>query len=168
MRDTSGIKFSWQVRRGGEAMSVNQLCTKCVVCDWEIKDEDFRVSYGDKQLKVCSDECVDKFNKTPAKYVHALLISICLGLGSNPALAQSADDAYKIIVAERQQLASRYDATARDVDDLEKKISLLKRDSSQEAKRAETELDKRLSAKSRDLKDLEYQIQDLDQVLKKS
>lgn len=143
--------------------------TKCVVCDCQIKEDEVKieVEFRDKKLTVCSEECADKFHKSPGKYVQAVLISIVLGLASNPALAESADEAYKIILNERSQLATRYDATARDVDDLEKQIANLKKDYSQEAKRVEAELDKRLSAKSREMKDLEFQIKDLDQALKK-
>ncbi len=140
---------------------------KCVVCDWQIEDDGIKVEFEEKKLLVCSDDCAEKFYKAPGKYIQALLISILLGLAANPALAESSDDAYKMIVAARTQLVSRYDATARDVDDLEKQVAVLKRDTSQEAKRVEAELDKRISSKSRELKDLEFQIRDLDQALKK-
>jgi len=141
--------------------------TKCLVCDCQFEDDGIKVEFGDKKVIVCSSECGDKFKKTPAKYIQAALISIFLGLTSNPAIAASADEAYKVIVAEQGQLVSRYDATARDVDELEKQIAVLKHDYSREVKSAEDELERQLTLKSRELTDLKFQIRDLEQALKK-
>jgi septal ring factor EnvC (AmiA/AmiB activator) len=141
--------------------------SKCLVCGDQLEDEVIKVEFDDKQIAVCSCECQDLFKKAPAKYILAAVISIFLGLTSNPAIASSVDEAYKFIVAEQGQLVSRYDATARDVDELEKQIAVLKHDLSQEAKRAENELEKQLTLKSRELTDLKFQIRDLEQALKK-
>jgi hypothetical protein len=141
--------------------------TGCLVCGDQIEDDSIKVEFGDKQIPVCSGECRDTFKKTPAKYIQAALISIFLGLASNPALADSVDDAYKMIVDEQRQLVSRYDATARDMDNLEKQIAVLKRDDSREVRRVEDELERQLSDKDRELKDLKFQISDLEQALKK-
>ncbi len=140
--------------------------SKCVVCDWKIEDEGIKVEFRDKHLDVCSDECAVKFRETPVKYFLAVVVAIFLGLNANPAIAGNSGEAYKIILAEREKLVSRYDNTSREVDELEKQIAVLKRSMSNEAKHAEEELEKELSAKSHDLKDLDFQIKDLDQVLK--
>jgi YHS domain-containing protein len=139
---------------------------KCVVCDYQVDNAGGSVEFGDKQLTVCSNECADKFKENPLKYLKAALISIILGLTVNPAIAASADEAYQMINAEKRHLMSRYDATAREFDQLEKQIAALRHDTSQEAGRAEGELDKELSYKSRELKQIEFQIRDLDQALK--
>lgn len=144
-----------------------EVHTKCLVCDWKIEDEGVAVDFEDKKLTLCSTECVDKFKKSPTKFIHSALISIFLGLSVNPALAASSDDAYRFIVAAQGQLVSRYDATAREVDELEKQIATLKRDYSKEAKLAEDELEKQLSEKSHELTDLKFQIQDLENALKR-
>jgi YHS domain-containing protein len=160
------VKF--ELRRVGLSTNHQAICDiKCLVCDDPIKDDAIKVEFGDKQISVCSGECHDKFKKTPAKYMQAALISIFLGLTSNPAIAASSDEAYKFIVAEQGQLVSRYDATARDVDELEKQIAVLKHDPSQEAKRTEDELEKQLSLKGHELTDLKFQIRDLEEALKK-
>ena len=145
-------------------MSEDRL-THCLVCECEI-EEHVEVKFGNKPLTVCSDECADKFKKNPVKYIKAAIVSIIMGLTVNPAIAASADEAYQIVATERTHLMSRYDATARDADDLQRRIAALKHDTSAEAGRAEDELDKELSEKTRELKDLEFQIRDLDQALK--
>ncbi|HEY9717196.1 MAG TPA: hypothetical protein V6C69_07000 [Trichormus sp.] len=145
-------------------MSESQL-THCLVCECEI-EEHVEVKFGSKPLTVCSNECAGKFKKNPAKYIKSLLISIIMGLTVNPAIAASADEAYQIIATERTHLMSQYDATAREADDLQRRIAALKHDSSREAGRAEDELDRELSDKNRELKELEFQIHDLDQALK--
>jgi hypothetical protein len=141
--------------------------SKCVVCDWQIEDDGIKVDFGEKKVTVCSSECEDKFKIAPTKYILAALISILMGLTSNPALAASTDEAYKLIASEQGQLVSRYDATARDVDELEKQIAVLKRDYSREVKSSEDELEKQLGIKSRELSDLKFQIRDLEQALKR-
>jgi hypothetical protein len=141
--------------------------TKCLVCDWQIEDDGIKVEFEDKKVTVCSSECADKFHKSPTKYIQAAIISIFLGLTSNPAIAASTDDAYKFIVAQQGQLVSRYNATARDVDELEKQIAVLRHDSSRQAESAENELEKRLDFKSRELTDLKFEIRDLEETLKK-
>lgn len=142
--------------------------TKCLVCDCQIEDDGIKIEFGDKKVTVCSSgECGDKFKKAPAKYIQAALISIFLGLTSNPAIAASSDEAYKLIVAEQGRLVSQYDATARDIDELEKQIAVLKHDYAREVKSAEDELKKKVTRKSQELTDLKFQIRDLDQALKK-
>jgi hypothetical protein len=86
---------------------------------------------------------------------------------TNAALAESSSDAYRILVTERDHLAARYDAAARDVDDLEKQITAVRHNSSRETDYAKTELDKLLDDKSRELKEIEFEIRDLNQALAK-
>jgi|688.fasta_scaffold143339_2 hypothetical protein len=141
---------------------------KCIVCDWQIDDgTGVEVDYQDRKLSLCSDECSEKFKKSPAKFVKAALISIVLGMTTNAALAESSSDAYRILVTERDHLAARYDAAARDVDDLEKQITAVRHNSSRETDYAKTELDKLLDDKSRELKEIEFEIRDLNQALAK-
>jgi hypothetical protein len=139
---------------------------KCLVCADEFHDNGAEVKFHHKQLTVCSTECADKFNANPIQYAKAALISILIGVSANPALASSSDEAYQMISTERAHLMTRYDVAARDVDDLQKQIAVLRHDTSREAERAESELDKQLSYKNRELQQLEFQIRDLDDAMK--
>jgi uncharacterized protein YndB with AHSA1/START domain/predicted nucleic acid-binding Zn-ribbon protein len=82
-----------------------------------------------------------------------------------PAMATTSTDAYQEIQAERSHALSKYDALAREADDLKRQIADLKRDSSSESARAADHLGKQLDDDNRDLTSLDHEIKDLDKAL---
>jgi ribosome-binding protein aMBF1 (putative translation factor) len=44
------------------------ITKKCPVCDWDINDGGIKVTVGDQQITVCSDDCAKKAEDDPAKY----------------------------------------------------------------------------------------------------
>ena len=81
------------------------------------------------------------------------------------AMAAVSNDGYQAIQVERNHLMSKYDTVWRDADELQKQISDLKRDNSDEATRALGRLDSALQNDFRDLHDIELEIKDMDRVL---
>jgi uncharacterized protein YndB with AHSA1/START domain len=75
-------------------------------------------------------------------------------------------EAYQSIQIERAHALSRYDAIARDADQLKKQIADLKRDMSPEAARTVDSLEKQLADHNRDLRDLNFAIRDMDNALR--
>ena len=87
--------------------------------------------------------------------------------GAQAADASSLNQAtYESLKTERSHAAAKYDAIARDADDLKRRIADLKRDNSVEADGARGSLESRLADENRDLKDLELTIRDLDNAMK--
>jgi len=82
-----------------------------------------------------------------------------------PAMASTSNEAYQEIQTARSHALSKYDALAREADDLKKQIAELKRDASSEAARAEDRLGKQLDEDNRDLTNLDHEIKDLDKAL---
>ena len=60
----------------------------------------------------------------------------------------------------------KFDVEERETDDLQRRVDMLKRDSTQEAGQAAGQLDSRLQDEYRDLRDLELQIRDLDMAMR--
>lgn len=75
-------------------------------------------------------------------------------------------ETYATLKTERSHAAAKYDAIARDADDLKRRIADLKRDTSQEADSARGSLEQKLADENRDLKDLELTIKDLDNAMR--
>lgn len=80
--------------------------------------------------------------------------------------ASAAGNDYQIISTERAHLMSRYDDIWRGVDGLQREITNLKRDHSSESEKVIDRLDKELQDKYRDLRQVEFEIRDLDQAVK--
>lgn len=86
---------------------------------------------------------------------------------AQPSSASSlSDDTYAAIKTQRTHAAAKYDAIARDADDLKRRIADLKRDNSLESDSARGSLEKKLDSEYRDMKDLELTIRDLDNAMK--
>ncbi|MBA3858178.1 MAG: hypothetical protein C0507_14835 [Cyanobacteria bacterium PR.3.49] len=86
---------------------------------------------------------------------------------AQPVSASSlSDDSYVAIKTQRSRAAAKYDAIARDADDLKRRIADLKRDNSAESDSARGSLERKLDSEYRDMKDLELTIRDLDNAMK--
>jgi septal ring factor EnvC (AmiA/AmiB activator) len=62
----------------------------------------------------------------------------------------------------------KYDNLWKDIDCTQRELELVKRNNSDESQRAADQLDKQLKNQYRDIKELEYEIKDLDSALKSS
>ena len=82
------------------------------------------------------------------------------------AAAPVEQNAYQAIKSERSDLMRRYDLLWRDVDEHQRRLDLLRRDSSLEAQRQIDQLDRQLEVEYRDLHQLELDIKDLDKALR--
>jgi len=109
-----------------------------------------------------------RFNQLIAVYASVVIAFFVAG-GPAQAASMSASagaTAYQTIQAERSQLLKKYDQLRKDTDDLQRRVDMLKRDSTQEAGKAADQLDNQLQNEYRDLRDLEMQIRDLDTAMR--
>jgi uncharacterized protein YndB with AHSA1/START domain len=113
-----------------------------------------------------------KFNKRFKEVLQTYIAIVATTIVASTVATQAASasslssDTYATLKTERSHAAAKYDAIARDADDLKKRIAELKRDTSQEAESARSSLERKLDDESRDLKDLELTIKDLDNAMK--
>jgi uncharacterized protein YndB with AHSA1/START domain len=103
--------------------------------------------------------------QTYAAVVATSAVIVSTAVTPSAAIAAPNNQAYQQIKAEQSHLLSKYDALARDADDLKKQIADLKRDSSDEAVRAADKLQGQLDDDNRDLNKLDLEIKDLDKAL---
>jgi uncharacterized protein YndB with AHSA1/START domain/predicted nucleic acid-binding Zn-ribbon protein len=105
--------------------------------------------------------------QTYAAVVATTVVISTAALAAPAAVAAPASpQAYQTIQSERSHILSRYDAIARDADDLKRRIADLKRDASPEADRTVEQLEKQLDDSNQDLRTLDLDIRDLDNALK--
>jgi uncharacterized protein YndB with AHSA1/START domain/predicted nucleic acid-binding Zn-ribbon protein len=97
--------------------------------------------------------------------VVATTVFISAAAAATPAVAGTTNEAYQVIQAEKSHILSKYDALAREADDLKKQIADLKRDTSNEAARAADHLGKQLDNDNRDLSAMDIELKDLDRAL---
>ena len=113
-----------------------------------------------------------KFNKRFKEVLQTYIAIVATTIVASTAATQAASasslspDTYATLKTERSHAAAKYDAIARDADDLKKRIAELKRDTSREAESARSSLERKLDDESRDLKDLELTIKDLDNAMR--
>ncbi len=94
------------------------------------------------------------------------MVATSIVISTGPASASVAGDAYQSIQVERNHLMSKYDTVWREADDLQRQITNLKRENSEEAARALGRLDTQLQNDFRDLHDIELEIRDIDRVVR--
>lgn len=113
-----------------------------------------------------------RFNQVLHKYAaivaSTIVISGASGMASMPAEAASGLDegSYQTIKAERSDLMKQYDLLWRDVDEHQRRVDSLKKESSIESQRQVDQLDRQLEDEYRNLHQLEHEIKALDKVLK--
>ena len=109
-----------------------------------------------------------RFREVLQTYVAVVATSVFVATAAfaPPAMAQPSNAIYQEVQVERSHILSRYDALARDADDLKRQISDLKRDASSDANQEVQRLERKLDNYNRDLHTLELDIRDLDRVLK--
>ncbi len=109
-----------------------------------------------------------RFKEVLQTYV-AIVATTLLVVG---AAAQSAEasslspESYGALKVQRTNAAAKYDAIARDADDLKRRIADLKRDNTAEADSAAGSLEGKLDSEYRDMKNLEFTIRDIDNAMK--
>jgi len=104
--------------------------------------------------------------QTYAAVVATTVVISTAALAPAAVAAPPSQEAYQTIQAERSHMLSRYDAIARDADDLKRRIADLKRDASPEAGRTVDQLEKQLDDSNQDLRSLDLEIRDLDNALR--
>lgn len=103
-----------------------------------------------------------EFNKRFREVIQVYLILVATVLAANPALAESASNTYKIVTTEKSRLMTKYDNLWRDVDTKQREMDTVKRNNPPDANKELDYLDKQLKDKYRDIKEVEYEIKDLD------
>ena len=114
-----------------------------------------------------------RFNQVVQKYAAIVAGTIVVTSTAAASLSVAAEaaapveqNAYQAIKSERSDLMRRYDLLWRDVDEHQRRLDLLRRDSSLEAQRQIDQLDRQLEVEYRDLHQLELDIKDLDKALR--
>jgi uncharacterized protein YndB with AHSA1/START domain len=109
------------------------------------------------------------FNQRFREVIQVYIILAATLLTTAPAMAETSNT-YKIVVSEKASLMKKYDNLWKDIDATQRELELVKRNSSDsdESQRAADQLDKQLKNQYRDIKELEYEIKDLDSALKSS
>jgi uncharacterized protein YndB with AHSA1/START domain/peptidoglycan hydrolase CwlO-like protein len=114
-----------------------------------------------------------RFNQVVQKYAAIVAGTIVISgtaAATLPAPAEAAStldqNTYQTIKAERTDIMKRYDLLWRDVDEHQRRVDALKRDTSLESQRQVDQLDRQLEDEYRDLRQLELDIKELDKVLK--
>jgi uncharacterized protein YndB with AHSA1/START domain len=104
------------------------------------------------------------FNDHFKKYSMLIAASAIVASTVSPAIASSDDATYKVLNDQRQEYLSKYDRVWKDADRIKAEMDVLKRDTHADLDRALDDLGRELQHKNQDLKQIEYDIRDLDKL----
>jgi uncharacterized protein YndB with AHSA1/START domain len=102
------------------------------------------------------------FNTRLRDVIQVYLILVVTVMAASPALADTPASDYRIVSSERTRLLAKYDNLWHDVDKTQREMDALKRERTADADQNLDYLDKQLKNKYRDIKEVEYEIKDLD------
>jgi len=104
------------------------------------------------------------FNDLAKKYAPLIAATVIAASTISPAIASSDDATYKVLNDQRQEYVSKYDRVWKDADRIKDEMDHLKRDTHADTGRALDDLQRELDHKYQDLKQIEYNIRDLDKL----
>lgn len=113
-----------------------------------------------------------KFSKRFKEVLQTYIAVVATTLVVASVASQSAEasnlspETYNTLKVQRTNAEAKYDAIARDAEDLKRRIAELKRDNTSEAASAAGSLENKLDSSYRELKDLDYTIRDLNNAMR--
>jgi uncharacterized protein YndB with AHSA1/START domain len=113
-----------------------------------------------------------KFSKRFKEVLQTYIAVVATTLVVASVASQSAEasnlspETYNTLKVQRTNAEAKYEAIARDAEDLKRRIAELKRDNTSEAASAAGSLESKLDSSYRELKDLDYTIRDLDNAMR--